>query len=227
MKVLSKLDRFKIHLVLAEDYFSVKQEGWEPIVSPVRSQPRSDPNRKMEIEERFSSTGLDVIAVPIHLLPPRFYGVGVLTHLALPFCCYLGFKRIVFVGMDLGGWNHFYAVKRLNRIRRSRSADKTKQKCWDGKERPNVEAVRNLDLAIFSRSIPEYNRLIPDDVKFYHTTPRPKPMRGLDILKTKLGLSEQGKTGFWDPEGFFIHELEEHVPYIEFGEAIQMANGHN
>jgi len=217
------LDKQKIRLVLPEDYFSVIREGWEPIVSPVRDQPVSDPAPIREVVQKFQDTGLSVVVVPVHLLAPRFFGVGVITHLAIPFCCYLGFKRIVVVGMDLGGWNAFYSVKCDKRLRRNRLEET--RTCWDGKDRPNFEAVKNLNQAIFSGQIPEYTRLIPSDVKFYHTTPRPKEMSSTDRLKATLGLSKGAKTGFVDltGDGFYIHELEEFVKYLSLDDAMTTA----
>lgn len=218
-----KLDRQRIRLVLPEDYFSVLREGWRPPVSPVTDRPIPDMNRISEVRDRFSCTGAHTLVVPVDLLPPRFFGVGVITHLAVPFCCYLGFKRIVFVGMDLGGWNSFYSPRTDRRLRRARLAEI--RRCWDGRDRSNYEAVKDLNYAIFSRRIPEYNQLIPTDVKFYHTTPRPKQIGFLEKLWTRIGLSEEARTGFVDitGEGFYIHRLEDFVEYIDLDDAVRMA----
>jgi hypothetical protein len=218
-----ELDRKKLRLVLPEDYFSVIREGWEPIVSPISYQPASDPARIKEVVQKFLGTGLDIVVVPVHLAAPRFFGVGVITHLAIPFCCYLGFKRIVLMGMDLGGWNSFYSVRCDKGHRRKRFEEI--RTCWDAKDRPNFEAVKNLNWAIFSGRIPEYARLIPRDVKFYHTTPRPKEMSSMDRLKATIGLSREAKTGFVDltGDGFYIHKLEEFVKYLSLDDAMAMA----
>lgn len=217
------LDQSKICLVLPEDYFSVIREGWKPPLRPVKPSP-SIPGRISEVAERFQDPGFRVAVFPQDLLPPRFFGVGVITHLAIPFCCYLGFKKIVFVGMDLGGWNEFYSPRPGLRLRKYRI--KTVQPCWDGKQRSNIDAVRNLNWAIFSRRIPEYNRVIPEDVKFYHTTPRPKRMSSsMDKFKAIVGLSKEGRTGFMDftGEGFYIHKLEDFINYVNFDDALELA----
>ncbi len=217
------LDQSKICLVLPEDYFSVIREGWKPPLRPVKPSP-SNPRRISEVAEKFQDTGLKVTVFPQELLPPRFFGVGVITHLAIPFCCYLGFKKIVFVGMDLGGWTEFYSP-RLPQLNLRRYRIKTVRVCWDGKERSNIDAVRNLNWAIFSRRIPEYNRVIPEDVKFYHTTPRPKRMSSMDKFKAIVGLSKEGRTGFMDftGEGFDIHKLEDFIGYVNFDNALELA----
>jgi hypothetical protein len=221
VSVSEKLDPSKIRLVLPEDYFSVIEEGWTPPISPVKPS-SSDPVRAREVAEKFRSARLETIVVPISYLPPRFFGVGVITHLAIPFCCYLGFKRIVFVGMDLGGWNEFYAPRPSMKLRGKRLEEK--RICWDGKSRPNYEAVKNLNWSIFSRQIPEYNKLIPEDVKFFHTTPIPKRMTLRDKFSFYIGLSKEAKTGFVDMtgEGFYIHKLEPLVPYVNFEDALRM-----
>lgn len=210
-------------LVLPEDYFSVIRNGWKPTVSPVKDQAVSSPSRIEEVLGKFRDTGLETIVVPLNLLPPRFFGVGVITHLAIPFSCYLGFEKIVFVGMDLGGWNEFYSPRPRRSLRRVRYEEI--RQCWDGKDRPNFDAVKNLNWAIFSRRIPEYNRLIPNDVKFYHTTPRPKKMSTMEKFKATVGLSNEARTGFVDltGDGFYIHKLEEFVKYLSLDDAMAMA----
>jgi hypothetical protein len=221
ISVREKLNAGKIRLVLPEDYFS-SVKGWVPPVSPVQP-PSADPARAHEVAEKFQSTRLEVIVVPTSYLPPRFFGVGVITHLAISFCCYLGFRKIVFVGMDLGGWNEFYAPRPSMKLRGKRMEEN--RICWDGKSRPNYEAVKNLNWSIFSREIPEYNRLVPQDVKFFHTTPRPKQMGLKDKFLFYTGVLKEAKTGFVDMigEGFYIHKLEPLVPYIEFEDALRMA----
>ena len=127
--------------------------------------------------------------------------------------------------------------------------------CWDGKKRSNIDAIFNLDWAIFARKIPEYNRLIPKDIEFYHTTPRPekvtfkekvnvkldstldsclnylKPERFRnwtinfeDRLIKKLGISVKNDEIFKDfaSDGYYIHELEDFITYIDFNDALKM-----
>ena len=224
--VKNKLDPNKIHLVLPEDYFSVVKEGWTPPISPVKPS-SSDQVRLQEVAQRFQSTKLRTIVAPVNYIPPRFFGVGVITHLAIPFCCYLGFKRIIFVGMDLGGWNEFYKPRPSMKLRSIRLEEQ--RTCWDGQTRRNYDAVKNLNWSIFSRQIPEYNKLIPEDVKFFHTTPRPKRMNASDKFMFYMRLSNEAKTGFADMtgEGFYIHKLEPLIPYVNFEDALVMAEESN
>jgi len=218
----SSLTSNNMRLVLPEDYLSLIREGWQPPVSPVPNQ-LSSPNRIRELAEAFQQTEMETIVVPVNLLPPRFFGLGVITHLAIPFCCYAGFKKIVLVGMDLGGWNEFYAVRPRAGLKKMRFSEYGI--CWDGERRSNFDAVTSITHSIFARAIPEYNKLMPPDVKFYHTTPRAKHLNTRERIMTTLRLSEESKTGFYDSgDGFYVHKLEDLVSYIDFNDALRLAD---
>lgn len=202
--IINTAETEKIMLVLPEDYLSIIKKGWKPSISPVVC-PTSDNNNIIDIKQKFINTECPINVIPINKLPPRFYGCGVITHTVIPFCIQQGYTNIVFVGMDLGGYNLFYNTGHNLNMKQKRHGDI--RTCWDGLGRSNIDAVFNLNKSIFSRKILEYNELIPDIINFYHTTPY--------YTDDTVGFAGV------DNEGFYIHELEQYgIQYIDFEKAL-------
>lgn len=118
------------------------------------------------------------VMVPRSFLIPRFEGVAVTEHLMVPAAVALGFKKLYMIGVDNNIFlAHFYEDLTDQAVRKRYEGffeDRThveKGLNWQGKMGYIEDNMDDLIEAYYAKTIPEVQRLIPDDVEIYNCTP--------------------------------------------------------